>query len=187
MGEACPTSVSGKVAPPGKVTDLQKASPIVGWEQYYDPGSGELACWEWVSGASRAYVNFDIFPTLKGKAIVAAELKWDPDSNIWTKGVAEPSPGAFAVCYLEVHEATGAWQSFNTPGELITSWTWPTWPSQASAINVRPTIQKWVDSNQKYFGFFFTSVREDLPHGSNNRCLTTLKNLRLVVTYKNKP
>jgi hypothetical protein len=182
----CAGNLEGFGKPSG-VTDLKLAPPTVGWAQYYKPGTDPFPCWEYLSIAQRAFVNFDIFPTLNGKAIISAFLKWYPSSDIWTQGIADPKAGVFAVCYFGVFEATAKWESFDTPGELITWWAWPTWPSDANVIEVRNIIQKWVDSGQFYFGFYFTSVHEDLPHGSNSRCLTTLNNLRLEVVYKDKP
>jgi hypothetical protein len=175
MGQACETSVPNKVAPPGKVTDLQKASPIVGWEARWKGGT----CWEYSSGASRAYVNFAIFPTLTGKAdrIVSAQLKWSPS----TKHTAADQT---FECYSRVYEATGPWKSFATPGEWIAEWEYPE-PADfvpIPSLDVSNIIRRWAKGDQQYFGFYFTSFREDLFHGIDDRCLTTLKDLRLEVT-----
>jgi hypothetical protein len=180
FGQACKTTIFNKPAPPNKVTDLQKASPIVGWESHHDPGSPGFPCPESVSGASRAYVNFAIFPTLTGKAdrIVSAQLKWSPSSKHW----AEPNT-TFKECYSRAFEATGAWQSFATPGEWIAEWELPE-PTDfvpTPSLDVSNIIRRWAKGDQQYFGFFFTSFGEKPVSGIDDWCLTTLNDLRLEV------
>jgi hypothetical protein len=170
-GGACLSS-KGEAISKGTVLDLQMAPPIVGWSARWDPGTQPFACKQWASTASRAYVNFNIFPGLQGKAdkIFGADLVWFPSSEPLGK-----------VCYSALFEATGPWKSFDTPGEFITDWPEHTKVASKHSVGVTEIIRRWAKGDQQYFGFFFTSLREDLPHGFTNQCETTLSSLRLEV------
>jgi hypothetical protein len=185
-GHTC-GSPAGKGITGGEVLNLEGASPLVGWEARWDPGTKPAACKEWLSTASRAYVNFDIFPTLQGKAIIAANLKWSLSSKYKQPGIAS-NVGHLTACYAALFEATGPWVSFNTPGDFQSDWTWETVePTGEGGLDVTHVIRRWAKGDQPYFGFFFTSVREDLPYGFNALCETTLDSLRLEVIFKDPP
>jgi len=177
FGLACQTTIFGKAAPNNKLTDLQKASPIVGWESHHDAGTSPAPCPESVSGASRAYVNFAIFPTLTGKAdrIVSAQLKWSPESKHWAE------PYTPKECYGKLFEATSGWKSFATSGDFVTDWEPPSPAGSVPSVDVSNIIRRWAKGDQQYFGFFFTSFGEKPISGIEDWCLTTLKDLRLEV------
>jgi hypothetical protein len=152
-------------------------STIVGYSHTYDPGTQPCPCWWYVNCAYRGYVGFNA-STLPQTGIVSATLKWDPSTVLWIGDTA----AATGNCIYKIYRATEQWQTGRvTAGEEI-SWEFTGEAnSKPGEINVSQTVRGWLNGTQPNYGFFFVGPNENVDERNNNRCLTTMINLRLEV------
>ena len=133
------------------------------------------------SKVSRAYVSFDVAPVL-GKTIAEAKLAWDPTSERREAATAASVPtDSPPNCVKRLFEATAPWKALDTPGNLVSDEL--DTAQFASGILVTEIVKKWVQAGGGQFGLFFTATDESLHPKINKTCETTLRKLRLEVTY----
>lgn len=177
IGIPCP---GGCVATMGTSCSVQLPgddSTIVGYSHNYDPGTQPCRCWEYANCAYRGYVGFDL-AALKGKGIVAANLKWHSSTQ---KSIGDSASNA-GTCLKTVYIALEPWQTNAlTQGEKLN------FDSPDGDINVSSTVRDWMSGARPNYGFFFVGPDENLDVKNNDTCLTILENLRLeVVVSVNK-
>lgn len=149
-------------------------STIVGYSHRYDAGTEPCACWEYVDCAYRGYVGFNI-SQLNQSGLGAATLKWDPTTEMSVGDSATNSGN----CIAKIYRATEPWQKGKTiAGEEISSWD-TGGINPPVAIDVSDTVRSWLNGTHPNYGFFFVGPNENVHEKNNNRCLTTMRNLRL--------
>jgi hypothetical protein len=170
-GTACfPTH--GTSCNPGLTAD---DSTIVGYSHSHDGGTWPCPCWWYVNCAYRGYVGFNV-SQLKQTGIVSATLKWDP---ITQRGVGGTATNV-GNCIAKVYVATEAWQKERTVAGEEIPWVFTGEADpKPGDLNVSQTVRGWLNGTQANYGFFFVGPNEDVNEKNNNRCLTTMNNLRL--------
>ena len=118
--------------------------------------------------------------SLQETGFVSAILKWDPSTERSSGGTVSNT----GTCIAKMYRATEAWlPDSSTPGEALT-WSFPgesgTVPAEK---DVSVIVRGWLTGSLPNHGFFFVGPNENVNEKNNNRCLTTLSNLRLEVSH----
>lgn len=147
-------------------------STIVGYSHSYSEWGPVpvCKCWEYVNCVYRGYVGFNLEPT-KYKGILTAHLKWD-ETNINSAGDTAGNQS----CLHKIYFATEPWRTDElTAGELVGQYD----PNKPHIFDVSTIIRGWNTGAISNYGFFLIGSNESTDNKNNNKCLTTMTNLRL--------
>lgn len=159
---------------------------LVGFEDFWDPGTDPFPCWEKIDHAYRTAIKFDMGP-LAGKKIWSATLSFTNQQTVATMF------GPPATCLTEMMYGTGDWSSAK---DLIDGESYLDFPigtgvnvnnskvhisnSNSYKIDVSDAVRAWVTGSRPNFGFVFRGPRENYAK-DNDKCGSFFGNVTLAV------
>ena len=161
---------------------------LVGFEDFWDPGTNPFPCWEKIDHAYRTAISFDMGP-LAGKKLWNATLTFTNQKTVATIF------GAPATCLSEIMLGNSDWSgatdliqgdsyldlptgtgvNVNNPTVHITN-------STAYKIDVTDAVRSWLNGSRPNFGFVFRGPRENYAK-DNDQCGSFFGDIKLTVEY----
>jgi hypothetical protein len=171
---ACPKvgDTSCTISPDWILIPGQPYSALVGYHNYYNPGTKPCACWSWGDCAWRAYAKFDL-SSLPSKDVVGAHLTWKSKSKVHYTDVATNE----TWCTLKIYIANEPWGKYSIAGDQFA-----TASLGNVGVEIGGIVRDWVSGKQSNYGIFFVGPNEQLKAESNDICYTQLYDIKLDVT-----
>ena len=152
---------------------------LVGYDDFYDPGTGIFPCTAKVDHRYRGGARFDIS---KFDSITSALLVFDvTQSRQGIEGVGNNPPISFAR-FIAVGDypwvPSQGLMNYSDPRSLSDT---PT-KGLTFEVGVTDQVKDWISGNSRNLGFVMIGPREDFPN-DNESFVSFYGNFKLVVTY----